>query len=142
MISGQNIVKYLLICVFTQLLMVNFSFASPVPVFCFYNFGFIKNSPQWNNACKGIRYIQEYKNGFSTKPYKSYSLENGYIQEYKNGFSTKPYKSYSLENGYIQEYKNGFSTKPYKSYSLENGYIQEYKNGFSIKPYKSYSLEK
>ena len=119
MIYCKNIVKYLLFFVFLQFLSATPSLANPVPVFCLYDYGFIKNSTKWSNACRNIKYIQEYKNGFSTRPYKSYSLENGYIQEYKNGFSTRPYKSYSLENGYIQEYKNGFSTRPYKSYSLE-----------------------
>ena len=52
MISGQNIVKYLLICVFTQLLMADFSFADPVPVFCLA--GWLDYE-----CCKGISRIRE-----------------------------------------------------------------------------------
>ena len=65
----------LLFIVFTQILMVNFSFASPVPVFCFYNFGFIKNSSQWNNKYKEKQTIEEYRAG-SGFPAATYSIKN------------------------------------------------------------------
>ena len=70
----KSIIK-LLIVVFIQLLMVDFSFANPIPVFCLVNYGFIKTTPEWNNICKGGINIFEYKYGDGDIYSKRYLLK-------------------------------------------------------------------
>ena len=77
--------------------MVNFSFASPVPIFCLSNYWYIKTSPEWNNVCKGAINIFEYKYGDGDVYSKRYLLKNGLIFEYKYGDGDVYSKRYLLK---------------------------------------------
>ena len=49
--------------------------ANPIPVFCMFNYGFIKNSQEWSKACKGGINIFEYKYGDGDVYSKRYLLK-------------------------------------------------------------------
>ena len=83
MFSSKNIVKYLLFLVFSQFLMVDFSFANPIPVFCLAG---------WVDKCTNIRTIIEYE--YAGSPLKTYSITSGNIIEYE--YAGSPLKTYSL----------------------------------------------
>ena len=78
----------LLFTVFTQLLMVNFSFASPVPVFCMLNFIQCGNNLTPNK--KSYILESDYSSG---KALKRYDLNSYYILEsdYSSGKALKRY---------------------------------------------------
>ena len=119
MIYSQNIVKYLLFFVFSQFLMAASSFANPIPVFCLYDYGFIKNSTQWSSQFDEKHSIVEYRAG-SGFPAATYSLNsNNTIVEYRAG-SGFPAATYSLNsNNTIVEYRAG-SGFPAATYSLNS----------------------
>ena len=89
MISGKYIIKKLLIFVFIQLLMVNFSFASSIPVLCVFKF-----IPCTNNINQSTKYYileSDYSTG---KALKRYDLNSYYILEsdYSTGKALKRYE--------------------------------------------------
>ena len=138
MISGKYIIKKLLIVVFIQLLMVNFSFADPVPVF--FMFSIFKNN-EWKslyniNQIRTISYS-------SSSPYEQKYIrnDNNTIREYKFG-SSNPYDSKFVNLGNaIVEYKFG-SSNPYDAiFEITNNAIVEYKFGSSSSIDKIYLKE-
>ena len=77
MFSSKNIVKYLLVFVFSQFLIVDMSLANPIPVFCFAG---------WIDKCKvdsTKTSISEYDNKTYHK-LKFYSISGNEISEYDN----------------------------------------------------------
>ena len=124
MISGEYIIKKLLIYIFIQALIVNFSFAEPVPIFFMFSI-FKKN--EWKslyniNQIRTISYS-------SSSPYEQKYIrnDNNTIREYKFG-SSHPYDSKFVNLGNaIVEYKFG-SSHPYDSKFVNLGNaIVEYK---------------
>ena len=88
MFFSKNIVKYLLVFVFSQFLMVDVSFASPVPVFCMVNFIQCGNNLTPNK--KSYILESDYASG---KALKRYDLNSYYILEsdYASGKALKRY---------------------------------------------------
>ncbi len=138
MISGKYIIKKFLICVFIQALIVNFSFANPVPVFFMFSI-FKKN--EWKslyniNQIRAISYS-------SSSPYEQKYIrnDNNTIVEYKFG-SSHPYDSKFANLGdAIVEYKFG-SSHPYDTiFEITENAIVEYKFGSSSSIDKIYFKE-
>ena len=138
MISGEYIIKKLLIYIFIQALIVNFSFAEPVPIFFMFSI-FKKN--EWKslyniNQIRTISYS-------SSSPYEQKYIrnDNNTIREYKFG-SSHPYDSKFVNLGNaIVEYKFG-SSHPYDTiFEITENAIVEYKFGSSSSIDKIYLKE-
>ena len=110
----KKIILSLLIFVFQ----ISICIANPIPVFCMFNYGFIKNSQEWSKACKGNNKIYEYEYGDSTFYTKFYQILDNEIYEYKYGDSTFYTKFYKISGNKIYEYKYGDSTFYTKFYEL------------------------
>ena len=112
MFFSKNIVKYLLVFVFSQFLMGSSTFANPVPVFCMA--GWLNSNASWQQACSGVRTISEKSaSGSSLKKY----ILNG------NTITEKEYVGSSLKK-YIL-YGNTIIEKEYVGSTLKNYILYE-----------------
>ena len=108
---------------------VSMCIANPIPVFCMFNYGIVKNSQEWSNACKSISIINKYSSDSGGYYYDRYfSLKNNIIYEY-DGNSGGYYfdKYFSLKNNIIYEYDGDSGGYYYdKYYIIKNKIIYEY----------------
>ena len=111
---------------------VSMCIANPIPVFCMFNYGIVKNSQEWSNIYTDKTTCEEYNRG-STSPFydKKYVLKDNEIHEYNRG-NTPPFydKKYVLKDNEIHEYNRG-NTPPFydKKYVLKDNEIHEYNRG-------------